>query len=137
MKTITIILILLSGIAFAQTDWQKWSAQKISYAKQAEAEKQNLNSALGIARAGYKFLISDLDGDNCPFHPTCSQFFVEAVNETNFLKGLLMFADRFTRDANLYKTKYPLHKSGKFYDPVKNYLLDKNRIEKSSVKIDK
>ena len=41
-----------------------------------------------------------------------------------------MFADRFTRDLNLFKKgHYPLYKTGKFYDPVTNYKLLSNEIK--------
>ncbi len=137
MKNITIILILLTGISFAQTDFTQWQPQKISYVKNENSVNQaSSNSKLSFAKDIYKFLISDHDGDNCPFHPTCSQFFVEAAGKTNFFQGMLMFTDRFTRDANLYKTKYTIHKSGRFYDPVENYLLQKKSIKSNSLKLD-
>jgi len=136
MKNIIIILILLTGITFAQTDFEEWQPKESSYANKIESNNAEIQkSKLSFAKDIYKFFVSDLDGDNCPFHPTCSQFLVEAVNETNFFQGILMFADRFTRDANLFKTNYTLHKSGKFFDPVENYLLKQNSINSNSLKI--
>ncbi len=79
------------------------------------------------ARNLYKFFISDLDGDNCPFHPTCSSFFVEAVKEEGPVKGALMFSDRFTRDMNFFRHTftYPRHAPGKYYDPPCLYTLNR------------
>ncbi len=86
---------------------------------------------MGSLKWGYSFFISDHDGDNCPFYPTCSEFFVQAVRETNFFQGFFMFADRFTRDTNLLKgmKHYPLHVSERFYDPVCNYKLEFGEIK--------
>ncbi|MBU0475828.1 MAG: membrane protein insertion efficiency factor YidD [Bacteroidetes bacterium] len=85
---------------------------------------------MSFMQQSYSFLISDLDGDNCPFYPTCSSFFVQSVNETNIIKGTLMFADRFTRDSNIFKSRshYPKHISGKLFDPIQNYLLTDSTI---------
>jgi len=35
----------------------------------------------------YQFLLSPLLGQNCRFHPTCSQYAIEALNEHGPLKG--------------------------------------------------
>ena len=35
----------------------------------------------------YQYLLSPLLGQNCRFHPTCSQYAVEAINEHGVLKG--------------------------------------------------
>ena len=82
-----------------------------------------------LAKA-YWFLISDLDGDNCPFNPSCSKFFIQAVQETNLPQGVLMFFDRFTRDINIFnrEKKYPRLNKRYFYDPIELYTLDENNI---------
>lgn len=35
----------------------------------------------------YKFLLSPLLGQNCRFHPSCSVYFVQAVERLGWLKG--------------------------------------------------
>ncbi|MGB1327426.1 MAG: membrane protein insertion efficiency factor YidD [Porticoccaceae bacterium] len=35
----------------------------------------------------YQYLLSPFLGQNCRFHPTCSQYAVEAINEHGVLKG--------------------------------------------------
>lgn len=121
----------------AQTDWRRWGAHEVSF-ELPQIEKKDYSidrsgfvpSTVSIFKNTYYFLISDLDGDNCPFHPTCSNFFVESVKETNIFQGALMFADRFTRDINFFKKgHYPFYKTGKFYDPVENYKLSLNEIK--------
>jgi len=108
----------------AQPDKEKWGAKQISYElpithqHDYSVDKSTFGmTILSFMRNIYYFLISDLDGDNCPFYPSCSAFFIQSVKETNIFKGGLMFADRFTRDLNLFKdiNHYPIIKSGKFF----------------------
>jgi putative component of membrane protein insertase Oxa1/YidC/SpoIIIJ protein YidD len=81
--------------------------------------------------SAYWFFISDVDGDNCPFDPSCSRFLIEAVKETNLPQGVLMFFDRFTRDLNVFGrlNKYPRFGATSYYDPVTLYTLDENEIK--------
>ncbi len=36
----------------------------------------------------YKYLISPLLGNNCKYLPTCSEYFIDSLNEYGFLKGI-------------------------------------------------
>jgi putative component of membrane protein insertase Oxa1/YidC/SpoIIIJ protein YidD len=138
MKEIIFITLILTSVSLnAQTDWERWGAKEVSY-ELPQIEKKDytfdrsgiINSAMSVFQNTYYFLISDLDGDNCPFHPTCSNFFVQSVKATNIFHGALMFADRFTRDLNLFKKgQYPVYKNGRYYDPVENYKLSSNEIK--------
>ena len=134
MKKILIIAVFFSVCLQAQTDWERWEKldgdSKIQNYDKKVIKPAKESSFLSILKDSYSFFISDLDGDNCPFYPTCSAFFVHAVHETNILKGTLMFVDRFTRDSNLFKSKshYAYHISGKLYDPIENYLLSDSSI---------
>ena len=136
---IVVLILILSSLGFAQTDWKRWQKVDVSYSIKSNGFEENhghkkSSSTLSILKDGYSFFISDLDGNNCPFYPTCSSFFVESVRETNIIIGTLMFADRFTRDSNLFKTRehYATHISGRLYDPIKNYLLTDSTIIYSS-----
>lgn len=119
-----ILIMILTGILFAQQETERWGKKEISYVNREVKPTASNNGFLAGVQKVYKFTISDLDGDNCPFHPSCSTFLVEANKQSGFFRSLLMFADRFTRDTNLFKGKdsYPKHESGKFYDPVENHL---------------
>ena len=124
-KTAIILFVALSINLFAQTETHRWKGKELSYQipVRTEEPKQN-NNFLSLLKSGYKFLISDYDGDNCPFTPSCSQFFVDAAKKTNILQGFLMFADRFTRDLNYFNRKnYPKLKNGKLYDTPEKYIL--------------
>lgn len=126
--------------ALNSTDWQKWRKAFYSYLipeKEVSGKRDYSLSGENLGRTilksfadVYWFLISDVDGDNCSFNPTCSSFFVQAVKKTNILQGTLMFADRFTRDLNLFKLgNYPRVQDGHFYDPVTFYTLKKSDIK--------
>ena len=138
-KYISILFILFSTISFAQTDWVKWGKADYKYAMPDNGGHRNYSFdtenptrfVLKSAVNAYWFFISDVDGDNCSFSPTCSHFWVESVEETNILQGTLMFFDRFTRDMDIYKkyNHYPRVKDGHFYDPPSLYALDKSKIK--------
>ncbi len=144
MKLFTLFIFLVfTYTAFAQHDWQRWQAVKTSYeiktfkTRDYQIDNSNIESiVITNARNLYYFFISDLDGDNCSFYPSGSMFFVEAVKKTNIIKGTLMFADRFTRDTDFFKSlnQYPVRVAGKLFDPVYNYMLDKSRIKIFSIK---
>ena len=137
------IFIYLSLFSFtyninAQTDWVKWEAKQVSFELPTPQnhdyalDKSGFGmTILSVVRNTYYFFISDLDGDNCPFTPSCSAFFIQSVKETSIFKGALMFADRFTRDLNFFKgmNHYLLLSSNKFFDPAYNYTLHSKKIK--------
>jgi putative component of membrane protein insertase Oxa1/YidC/SpoIIIJ protein YidD len=139
MKTAIFIFILISPIVSGQTNIQKWGKADISYQIQGVHTERNYGIesgsltdmfVSGLTHA-YWIFISDVDGDNCPFSPSCSEFFVESVKETNILQGTLMFADRLTRDTNFInrELRYPFAKNGRLYDVPSNYKLDTSEIK--------
>ncbi len=133
-----LFLLFLNCNLIAQTDWERWGKAEPSYQIKTEKYEDETRvenpgitaGALSLLRKAYAFFISDLDGDNCPFYPSCSNFYVQSVKESGIIKGTLMFADRFTRDMNILKseTHYPRHTSGRFYDPPRNYTLWEDKI---------
>jgi putative component of membrane protein insertase Oxa1/YidC/SpoIIIJ protein YidD len=133
-----VIFFLLSGLLYSQTDWKRWDEQKVSYELNVQKkhdysiDKSSFGmTLLSAARNLYYFFVSDLDGDNCAFNPSCSSFFIQAVKETSIFKGTLMFADRFTRDMNFFKgeNNYPLLPTNKYFDPAFNYTLYTQKIK--------
>ncbi|MBA4424127.1 MAG: hypothetical protein C0390_13690 [Syntrophus sp. (in: bacteria)] len=68
----------------------------------------------------YRNGISPIRGVRCGFYPTCSAFGRQAVSEYGALQGVIMTADRLTRD-NLFKEPGPdyfLLPGGRLFDPV-------------------
>ena len=62
--------------------------------------------ALGV----YKLIVSPLMPSACRFHPTCSEYMRQAVQEYGTVKGVWMGLRRLARC-------HPLHEGG--YDPVR------------------
>lgn len=139
IKYSVLFILLFSFLAFSQTDWVKWEKADLTYQKVFDHQHRNykiddedVSSVLVSSLTNtYWFFISDLDGDNCPFRPSCSSFLAEAAKKTNLLQGLVMFFDRFTRDMNIYRKyeNYPRVKNGRYYDPVDFYLLSADEIK--------
>ena len=133
-----LILLFISTSAFCQTDNLKWQKADLSYEKPDNFISRNYsfdanNPVQFLTKSfanAYWFFISDVDGDNCPFRPSCSVFFLESIKETNIFHASLMFFDRFTRDMNFMKglNHYPHVRSGYFYDPPRNYTLNQGKI---------
>jgi len=137
MLKIFLLVLFCVRILYSQTDWVKWESKNVSYelTKNVVQKTNSANTGLtskfvSSARMVYKVLFSDLDGDNCPFNPTCSQFYVDAVKETNLIQGTLMFSDRFIRDLNFFKglNNYQKIEPNKFYDPAVNYSNNSDKI---------
>ncbi|OGV01944.1 MAG: hypothetical protein A3J84_05585 [Ignavibacteria bacterium RIFOXYA2_FULL_37_17] len=135
---IYLFLLSLTCNLRAQSDWARWEGKEISYELTSThhhdyaLDKSGFGmTILSVFRNAYYFFISDLDGDNCPFEPSCSEFFLQSVKETSIFKGTLMFADRFTRDLNFFKgmNHYPILASNKFSDPAYNYTLHSAKIK--------
>lgn len=131
------ILLILTTSAFCQVDNLKWTKADLSYEltdhfrrRDYSFESDNAGEFLKKSFVNvYWFFISDVDGDNCPFHPSCSSFFIDATEEINISQATLMFSDRLTRDSNpIKKNKYPRDKSGHYFDPAENYTLDYEEI---------
>ena len=65
---------------------------------------------VAVVRA-YQYLISPWLGAHCRFHPTCSAYFIEAVQQHGAFRGSWMGIRRILRC-------HPFHPGG--YDPVAN-----------------
>jgi len=62
----------------------------------------------------YKLFISPYLGNNCRYMPTCSQYFVDSLNEYGILKGLFMGTKRILK---CHPIKFL--GGGEGFDPVK------------------
>ena len=66
--------------------------------------------ALILAVKTYRMFISPVFGSNCRFHPTCSQYALEALGRYSFLRATTLLVKR------IFKC-HPYSAGG--YDPVK------------------
>ena len=138
-RIISVLILSYSFNTFAQTDWIKWG--KADYSYQTKNPAVQLNYSFDLSNPGrfflkslvntYWFFISDVDGDNCSFSPTCSNFFMQSVEKTNIAEGSLMFFDRFTRDMDIFGklNHYPRIQDGHFYDPPSLYIFNSDSIK--------
>jgi len=63
---------------------------------------------IGLIR-GYQLIISPLMGANCRFHPTCSQYMIEAITRFGTIRGFWLGLRRLSRC-------HPWHEGG--LDPI-------------------
>ena len=62
----------------------------------------------------YKLIVSPYLGNNCRYLPTCSQYFIDSLNEYGVLKGILMGTKRILK---CHRMKFL--GGGEGFDPVK------------------
>jgi len=123
---------------YSQTDWVRWEKSDLTYQlKNNYLEREYDLSIESVSDVivkpvinAYWFFVSDVDGANCPFQPSCSSFLVQSIKETNVFQGVVMFFDRFTRDTNIFgrHEHYPRYGKNHFYDPVSLYTLEEENI---------
>ena len=61
----------------------------------------------------YKYVISPLIGNNCRYLPTCSDYFIDSLNEFGFIKGSYMGTKRLF---SCHPIKFL--GGGESYDPI-------------------
>ena len=61
----------------------------------------------------YKYVISPLIGNNCRYLPTCSDYFIDSLNEFGFIKGSYMGTKRLV---SCHPIKFL--GGGEGYDPI-------------------
>ena len=61
----------------------------------------------------YKYFISPLIGNNCRYLPTCSDYFIDSLNEFGFIKGSCMGTKRLL---SCHPIKFL--GGGEGYDPI-------------------
>ncbi|MEC7822556.1 MAG: membrane protein insertion efficiency factor YidD [Candidatus Neomarinimicrobiota bacterium] len=57
----------------------------------------------------YQIVLSPILGSNCRYHPTCSQYMIDAVNEWGVIKGVILGTKRILKC-------HPLGSKG--FDPI-------------------
>ena len=134
----TVSFFALNVFTYCQLSDLKWQKTDLSYEKPTEQVHRDYsfkadNAGEFLTKSltnAYWFFISDVDGDNCPFRPTCCAFLLQSAKETNIFQASLMFFDRFTRDLNIFDrmNHYPRYGALHFHDPVDLYTLNEDKI---------
>ena len=116
--TLTILALLLAGKLLAQASvahlkgvphlesdisllQQAFSAKpKVRLSEQFSLSRKNPNE-LQMMFSGlflvYKSFFSSQDNQRCSFHPSCSEFGLEAVKKLGVVRGIICTCDRLTR----------------------------------------
>ena len=67
----------------------------------------------------YQILLSPILGSNCRYHPTCSQYMIDAINEWGALKGIMLGIKRIAKC-------HPLGSKG--FDPIPKKVKGKENV---------
>ena len=68
----------------------------------------------------YKFFLSPLFGQNCRFLPSCSEYFIDSLNQHGFIKGFLKGSKRIL---SCHPIKFL--GGGEGFDPVNKNMKEK------------
>ena len=138
----TILPLLLAGNLLAQTQsvahiqdephfsndvsllQQAFSAKpKVRLTEQFSLSRENTNE-LQFVLSGlflfYKSFFSSQDNQRCSFHPSCSEFGLEAVKKLGVVRGIVCTCDRLTRCNGFSPKQYEIDMERRVLkDPVK------------------
>ena len=67
----------------------------------------------------YQIILSPILGSNCRYHPTCSQYMIDAINEWGILKGGILGIKRIAKC-------HPLDSKG--FDPIPKKMKGKENV---------
>jgi putative component of membrane protein insertase Oxa1/YidC/SpoIIIJ protein YidD len=91
-------------------------SDQFSLSKENTNELQTVLSGLFLV---YKSFFSSQDNQRCAFHPSCSEFGLEAVKKLGVVKGIICTCDRLTRCNGFSPEQYEIDfKIGRLKDPV-------------------
>lgn len=118
----------------AQTDWVRWEGVNNYLLEDSDYDNnwnehfdgfndKRISNIPDFLVKFYKITISDFDGNNCRFHPSCSEFFVESTKINNSLISVLLFFDRLTRDTNIFSSGGYRTMNNRYYDPPSDYIF--------------
>ncbi|MBL6963593.1 MAG: membrane protein insertion efficiency factor YidD [Bacteroidetes bacterium] len=131
MRIFIIILFLLSSVlqyAIAQSP-DEIECLKSSFELQTalpyEKHGTESNSAIELVFNQvfifYKVFISSQDYSSCSFHPSCSEYAIEAIHKQGVVKGVFNTFDRLTRCNGLSPEHYHIHRElHALEDPLRN-----------------
>lgn len=127
----TILLFLLANKILAQSVHhqdvillnQAFSAKpKIRLGDQFSLSRENPNELQAVFSGlflFYKSFLSSQDNQRCSFHPSCSEFGLEAVKKYGVVRGIICTCDRLTRCNGFSPQQYEIDlEHRRLKDPV-------------------
>lgn len=91
------------------------------YSNKSSKPKNELEFIMASGFNVYKAFFSSQDNPSCVFHPSCSEYSVQALQQKGLLLGTLYTFDRLSRCHRLVKSGQYVFDPSKqrFYDPVR------------------
>lgn len=104
----------LSGI------FQTHKHEKPKYSSTNEKPKNELEFLMATGFNTYKSFFSSQDNPSCVFHPSCSSYSVQSMQQNGMFVGLLQTFDRLSRCHSFVKPSQYIFDPSKqrFHDPV-------------------
>jgi putative component of membrane protein insertase Oxa1/YidC/SpoIIIJ protein YidD len=87
------------------------AAPKVRLAQQYSLSKENSNELQAVLSGlflVYKSFFSSQDNQRCSFHPSCSEFGLEAVKKLGVIRGIICTCDRLTRCNGFSQEQYEI-----------------------------
>jgi putative membrane protein insertion efficiency factor len=122
------IFMHLSSFAEDDTFPEPWGAE--SFNDERTSKDRSIDKRVGeksifsfVAIKGIEFfqeVISPIDGDRCPMHPTCSNYGIQAIRKHGFILGTIMTVDRLIRERDEvdYAPRVRINGRWGYFDPV-------------------
>ena len=122
--------ILQSGFADKDLFPEPWGAESFNDempSKERRIERRGGENPI-FSRAAIKGIeffqevISPIDGDRCPMHPSCSNYGIQAIQKHGFILGTIMIADRLIRERDEvdYAPRVRINGRWRYFDPVEH-----------------
>lgn len=120
-----LVVISSKGQVILENDFSDFEKYQIgnSVPKPDYDEIKQTSNTYGLVFTGlflfYKKFMSSQDSGNCPFHISCSEYFIKSVHYKGVFTGVLNGMDRYTRCNGFNMEIYKLnHKTHRFDDPL-------------------
>jgi putative component of membrane protein insertase Oxa1/YidC/SpoIIIJ protein YidD len=93
---------------------------KSDYSVYLKNSSNELEATGALLYLGYKNFLSSQDMSVCVFHPSCSTFAIQSLQNDNIFEAYLKIFDRLSRCHGFSKPgQYPTYKNtGLLYDPI-------------------
>lgn len=124
---ITSLIVIFYSDVFSQTDFDYQTIDKIEISKEINKEDfSKYSNQVGTFQMlfsssflFYKKYISSQDIGDCPFHPSCSEYFIQSIQKKGVILGFLNGFDRYKRCNGYDMDKYDRDiKSGYYIDLI-------------------
>jgi putative membrane protein insertion efficiency factor len=125
MRMVLILLILVMACPLRAADPATFGPWEGGSAPQEPGEGETAGPQdsflIGSIRF-YQDVISPVIGADCPMHPSCSAYGIEAVRKHGFFVGVLMTADRLIHESDEISFGPVIETEGRLrvHDPVEN-----------------